>query len=232
MATTAGSCPPPQPQNGFQVHTTELTILNNTPLFPERDKAGATVTCRFLFFVGSPQTGTVGSFNGTSNSSGRFNVDNAKLPATWEFINTNGPCAGQVFFGSVAVGDVVGLRCSIFITGFQIAPAYVDVNSPPATFSMTGSGMSTSYGMPQIVFLNRYGYAVATTAASAVSPVGSWLQAPAPNMSLMQSGIYPVLVKNVMPSGLLETIGGAWMDVYGNDPPPPPDPCGGVLPCT
>src|SRR5215213_3762419 len=64
---------------------------------------------------------------------------------------------------------------------FFATPAVVDLQAPPADFMITGSGMSTTYGMPKVQYWDDYGQLLGETTASAVADDGSWLQAITPN---------------------------------------------------
>lgn len=130
--------------------------------------------------------------------------------------DSQGNCNGTV--------TVIGGSFSFFIT-----PAAVDLQAPPADFMITGSGMSTTYGMPKIQYWDEHGQLLGETTASAVANDGSWLQATTPDTSQAYSGNWFVYVLNIRWDGSLEHVGSALVQAYGRDyePPPPPDedPC-------
>jgi len=118
---------------------------------------------------------------------------------------------------------------------FFATPSAVDLQAPPADFTITGSGMSTTYGMPKVQYWDDYGQLLGETTASAVANDGSWLQATTPNTSQAYSGNWSVYVLNRRWDGGLEHVGSALISAYGRDyepPPPPPDsdPCNNQKP--
>jgi hypothetical protein len=131
--------------------------------------------------------------------------------------DSNGNCNGIV--------TVIGGGFAFFIT-----PSVVDLQAPPADFMITGSGISTTYGMPKVQYWDDYGQLLGETMASAVADDGSWLQATTPNTAQAYSGNWSVYVLNIRWDGGLEHVGSALVQAYGRDyepPPPPPDenPC-------
>lgn len=220
---------PPPPQIGFAIHTSQQTVINGVA-GPVQNSPGISLRGDWITDQGAV-TGTITNFIGFTNAFGRVNVTDGRSPAIWLFQERTGPCSGQVLDAPVSPGTTAELLCEIRINTFVITPSYIDLNSPPVVISMSGDGMDATYGMPQVIFCNTNGYDVASTTAPAISFDGTWLQAPTPYLGFLYSGTYRVVVRNVMPNGSLQTIGGAWVDIFGNDPPPPPDPCGGFYPC-
>jgi hypothetical protein len=113
---------------------------------------------------------------------------------------------------------------------FFATPSVVDLQAPPADFTISGSGISTTYGMPKVQYWNEYGQLLGEATASAVAADGSWLQATTPNTAQAYSGNWSVYVLNIRWDGGLEYAGSALVQAYGRDyepPPPPPDedPC-------
>ncbi|MEK6321561.1 MAG: hypothetical protein AABN33_07755 [Acidobacteriota bacterium] len=234
LITVAFSCgptpPPPPPSNGFTVLTTEQQVVNGIAMGPR------TVSREFAseFLIenppGNPTIGTLGHCSGTTNSAGLFPCPDRMVPAIWSLTEFTGFCAGQTILYNVFAGGFLNANCSIEINTFGISPDSVDANAPPATIEITGYGMSSSYGMPVIQIVDSYGNAVTSTTAT--SCTGSWLQAPTPYLGYVYSGSYVAMVYNVGYGGDLQLVGGAWLYIYGNSPPPPdPDPCFGVYPC-
>lgn len=131
--------------------------------------------------------------------------------------STNGGCNGTV--------TVIGGNFTFFAS-----PEYVDLQAPPATFSISGSGISVAYGMPKVQYWDDFGQLVGEMTASSVADDGTWLEAPTPYSGQAYSGRWTVYVMNRTWDGGVEHAGSAIVYAYGRDyepPPPPPeeDPC-------
>jgi len=216
--------PPPTPPTGFNVRTFDQDFVNGIPTTPPIPSPGIGFNGNFAFQLG-PTTGTLENCAGTTDVSGFFPCPDRKTPAAWVFNILSGFCFGQTTEGDIFAGDLVGLNCEHHFRQFFISPETLDVNAPPPTFEFTGDGMNSTYGMPVIKWVDgATGAIIATTTASAISPDGTWLQAPMPYLGLPYSGQYAAFVFNVMPDGSLEETGGDTIDFFGNDPPPPTPP--------
>lgn len=112
---------------------------------------------------------------------------------------------------------------------FFFAPSSVDLQAPPATFTITGGDLDTTYGMPLVEFRGASGSVMTQTAATWVAGDGTALEADTPNLSAFRTGTYEVYISNANPDGSWNLLSATYVDMYGNDPPPPPDPCGGEL---
>ena len=125
-----------------------------------------------------------------------------------------------------------------------MAPESIDLQAPPATFEiMSGKKrLDTTYGMPYIEYIDEYtGRVIGSTTATSMGLDGSSLQANMPNLSLVRSGVYHVLVSNIRADGSHEYVGTTTVECYGRDgtyeDPPDPGPCGcppnhmACLPC-
>ncbi|HEY3041982.1 MAG TPA: hypothetical protein VGJ66_24855 [Pyrinomonadaceae bacterium] len=229
--------PPPTPPTGFNLRTFDQDFVNGIPTTPPIASPGIGVTSNFAFPLG-PTTGTLENCNGTTDGSAFLPCPDRRTPAAWVFTFTSGFCFGLESEADVYAGDLVGFICKHLFRQFFISPETININAPPSTIELIGDGMNTTYGMPVIKWVDGgTGAIFATTTASAVSPDGTWLQAPTPYLGSSYSGQYAVFVFNVRPDGSLEETGGDTLDLFGNDPPPPPpppppdeDPCGGS-PC-
>ncbi len=132
-------------------------------------------------------------------------------------------------------------------------PTPVNLQAAPSSGTVSGpGGMSAAYGMPIVEYYDVNGYFTGSVAATYVSPDGTWLQAPQPDLSGTYSGTYTVHVYNADSGGVYsEEVGSATVTTYGRDRPdsdgdgwyddedcypydpsrsscdPPPDPCYG-----
>jgi hypothetical protein len=183
-------------------------------------------------FDNGSATGSTTTF---SSCCGTFNIPTGRVPARWQiFAGVIGACVGQITNPNMDVnqGDTKVARClaSGIIFPFSTSPGSIDLQAPPSTVSMTGSGISTTYGMPRVEYTDQYtGALIATTTASSVSGDGTWLQATTPDLSAVYSGTFNMFVSNATAGGF-EYVGSATVDAYGRDyvfdPPPPPGECG------
>lgn len=218
--------PPPAPPNGFLVQTQIQEFVNGIPTTPPLLLPFVGLHTQF-YFASQPTIGTLTTCTGVTDGLAHLNCPDRRVPAVWEFIFTSGPCFGIGNVNNVDIppGGLVGFRCELFFGRFSLSHSSMDVGSPPPTFTLTGDGMSSTYGMPVLKFVNtETGEIEATVTATSLNPEGTWLQAPTPFLGFMYSGQYVVVVQNVKSDGSLEGLGGDWLEIYGNDPPPPPPP--------
>jgi hypothetical protein len=224
-ACTSG---PPKP--GFRV-TTTITRFNAF-LFPvtiEYPNAGV-----FGNLVGrlpsiGPATGNVEAFIGNTGSNSYYDVNGGVAPAAWNMGISLGSqfCGGQSELVAIlSPGEDFGLNCNLIpIFFFAVNPSTIDANSPPASVTISGSGISSDGGMPTIEYYNSYGTLVAQQTAYQVAEDGTWLTASTPDLSSVSSGRYLLTIRN--PDGAVA--GNAFVDVFRySEPPPDPDPgaCG------
>lgn len=224
LITVAFSCtPPPPPPNGFNIKTQFQEIINGIP-GPE---VGQSRAFNAEFLTGNPTTGTLSRCFGQTDSSGHFPCPDRRVPAVWAFTFADvlRPCSGQTNFHDVTPGGTIVITCQRFITQFFVSPDAIDMTSPPATMDISGGGMDTTYGMPQVAILTAGGQLLGQSTATACN--GSWLQTPTPYLGFVGSGQYLLEVGNIGADGNILPIGGAWIWVFGNEPPPPPPP----MPC-
>jgi hypothetical protein len=175
-------------------------------------------------------------------------VNDGRVPARWNIVAgiPGAECIGYLepTERDVTAGSRQISRCVVsgIIIPFSVSPSSINLQAPPVTVEMTGSGLSTAYGMPYIEYIDSYsGSLVGSTTATAVSADGTWLQATTPDLSSVYSGTYTMLISNVKADGSLEYVGSATVDAWGRDgyyePPPDPGPCGcppdgPCMPCT
>lgn len=183
-------------------------------------------------------------FHFTALCTGPCHVANGRVPARW-FINAGAPgeCFRQITNPNmdVSLGQTKTAACEVFgiVFPFNASPSAVNLQAPPATLEMTGSNLTTAYGMPRLEYIDPYnGNLIGTATATAVSGDGAWMQASTPDLSSVYSGTYTILISNVTSDGSFEYVGTATMNTFGRDgsyedPPPDPETCGcsGSGPC-
>jgi hypothetical protein len=219
------------PTSGFKVKGEKYVRVFDGSL---RFVSAAAVRADWQFdFAGA--TGTVFSF-GPAFCQGPCTVTNGRVPARW-FITAgaSGECFRQITNPNmdVSAGQTKTAQCEVFgiVFPFSASPSTVNLQAPPATLEMTGSNLTTTYGMPRLEYLDPYtGNLIGTATATSVSGDGTWLQAYTPDLSGVYSGTYTIFISNATSGGGFEYVGSATMDAYGRDgsyedPPPDPDPC-------
>jgi hypothetical protein len=108
---------------------------------------------------------------------------------------------------------------------FNANPNSFDVSSPPSTITFTGDAMlDATYGMPTIDFYDEAGNWVGSTSASSVANDGTSLTLSTPSFLTQQySGSYIAVISNVNEDYSVTAVVASAVDLYGNDPPPPPE---------
>ena len=224
FAAMASSCepPPPPPFPGFTIHT--VTVSVSCPTCPDEDLGGISVSGFFDHTnPGSTPIGSIPSFQGITDGSGRAPCSGCIANVTWEWTMQNGPCPGFTIPRFMPNAQEVDLPCPIFDLSFTADPSSIDASQPPVAIGFTGSGIDATYGMPHVRFYADGGSLVAEAVATAVSSDGTWLSA-TPDLTTLTNDSYGVQISNVQSDGTLQPFGATKIDVYGNVPPPPPPP--------
>jgi len=167
-------------------------------------------------------TGSVTFFQAFTDSHAHYFVTSGRAPANWFFGEANGPCAGKVTNNSADIyPGQEDVECILDgILPFSVSPDTINGASPPGTMTVSGSGIDTTYGMPQVVIYDEAGSLMYASAADTIASDGSWAtfsQVPA-----LYNGNYLVIVQNVQSDGSLANLGDGVLGVFGN-PLPPPD---------
>jgi hypothetical protein len=176
-------------------------------------------------------------------------VANARVPARWNIVAGlpgGAECIGYLSNNdrNVTANSTQYSDCVTFgiVFPLHMSPASIDLQAPPATFHISGKRLNATNGLPFIEYVDEYtGRVIGSTTATSVSLDGSSIEANMPNLSLVFSGTYSVLVSNIRPDGGREYIGTTTVECYGRDggyeDPPDPGPCGcpsnsmACLPC-
>lgn len=100
------------------------------------------------------------------------------------------------------------------------SPSSINLQSPPSSGTITGSGFDATYGMPRVDYFDGNGFLVGSVVASSVASGGTSLTANMPNLTYVYSGTYQVKVTNRTWDGYyLDIVGTASMTGWGNDRP-------------
>jgi hypothetical protein len=178
--------PPPPPPVGFQVHTQDEANLFGTL----EDSGGISISGVLQNPIVNNPVGFITNFTATTDGNGFWEEVNGEVPAVWNFGEFNGPCGGQSAFATVGNGQTQDLDCIGTVLGFILTPATLNVSAPPSGLSLTGSGVSTTYGMPHVQIFNNVGTKVADVVATSVTNDGKALTSPAPSLTGLTTGTY------------------------------------------
>ncbi|MGB6387265.1 MAG: hypothetical protein WBD25_15500 [Terriglobales bacterium] len=165
--------------------------------------------------------GSVFSFSYTTDPLGNYYVANGRAPATWTFTEYSGACEGLSTTGPVGLTGTSTLNCYSGGVGdgeFAISPSTVYSSSPPATVSITGSGFSTTYGMPQVAYYYNDGTYVGEVTATTANPT-TISAAPPSGLSSDPSGIYVGEIQNATAGGGWQTVGVVALNLVTPTPP-------------
>jgi hypothetical protein len=110
-----------------------------------------------------------------------------------------------------------GRRRSFFFGLFSVSPDPINLQAPPGSLTIYGSGISTAYGMPTIECIDPYGRRLSTTTATSVAGDGSWVQISLPDLSHAYTGQFQVLVINWTWDGGQEEMGYSPINLWGRD---------------
>lgn len=126
------------------------------------------------------------------------------------------PATGNVY-QCWQITVVLGQRFGFSLTA---SPSSADLTAPPSSVTISGQAMDATYGMPLVEYFDGQGYLIGSINATAVAGDGSWLTAPAPDLSSVYSGTYQIQVTNMTSGGYyLDIVGAATMWGYGRDRP-------------
>ena len=171
------------PNRGFDVET----IVNANGI---NYAQSARVQAQFQYATGAT-IGTTEFFDRHVLYNARF--EGAKVPGVWRFIASGyAGCPGLIpAEKEMKSGSKIRLTCFTFGIGlFSASPDSVDVNAPPSSATISGSGIDATYGMPVVGYYNENGYLVAEQPAPSVAPDGTSLVGPVPDFSSSYNGQY------------------------------------------
>jgi hypothetical protein len=197
--------PPAPPPVGFQIHTMDDGSLFGTL----EDSPNVNVISNLQEAIVNDPVGNITYFNATTDSNGYWQAVNAIVPANWLFNETNGPCGGQQAVATVGNGQTQDLDCISLVLSYVVSPSSLEVWNPPTSLSITGTGMTTQYGMPHVQIFNNVGTQVADIVATSVTDNGEVLTAPGPSLTGLSTGTYGLEVLNVQSNGTLAPAGAA-----------------------
>ncbi|MGH9564754.1 MAG: hypothetical protein ACRD4I_02115, partial [Candidatus Angelobacter sp.] len=181
----------------------------------------------------SQNPGGVNSFQATTDDQGFHTVSNAAIGPSciWEFQrDISALCPVATINDQVTVttpGETVPLPCGTAVNTSLANPSHIDPDNPPATFTITGQNMLTTYAMPKVDFYDQSETLHLEVSALSAAPDGTSLVVPAGQITF--PGRFAAVVYVMDATGNWDSVGGADINVFVPLPPPPPrpTPCGG-----
>lgn len=228
------------PDRGFNLLPTRIEISQTTQSQIQRPTMMRVIST-FLEPQGTTQ-GTIEYFPARDIGPASTWFQDARVPGRWRFqyveINQIGlvPCIEgiQTVERNVHVGEQEPLDCHAFVFPVTIAPNTVDASSPASTIQIEAEGVSDTYGAPQVAILDEFGTLKGSVTSTVVNIGKGQIAFTPPTMTSYSNGVYQITVNNITASGRWDTVGVGEISVYGNTPPPapnPPDPCNIPAPC-
>lgn len=239
-ACTGGGGSGNPPDRGFDLFPDRIEISQTTGSQVHRP-AVMRVISTFLEPQGTTQ-GTIEFFPETEIGPGFRNFFNARVPGKWRFqyrevaLLGRIPCVGGIHTveRNVHIGEMESLPCEAVVFPITIAPNTVDANSPPSTIQIQAEGASDTYGAPQIAILDEFGNLKASVTTTVTNIGKGQLEFTPPSMGTYSNGVYQLTVNNITSTGSWDVVGAGEVSIYGNTPPPgpnPPNPCSVPTPC-
>lgn len=210
--------PPAPPPVGFQLHTMDEDDLFSTL----EDSPDIGLVGNLQEVLSETTQGQFTYFSGSSDDNGYYEAVNAIVPANWEIGESGGPCDSQSTVVSVGNQDTQDLDCIATVLGFYLVPGQLYESDLPASLEITGTGMSTTYGMPHVEIFNEVGTVIANVTASSVIDNGTVLTAPTPKLSNLPTATYGLEVLNVQSNGTLAPVGATPVAIIYTPPYTPP----------
>ncbi len=144
-------------------------------------------------------------------------VPNGRVPATWQLVSSwsDPQCDGVTALATPSYPEVtedfICYESSVeaMNSAFVVNPNPIYLSNLPSQITITGSGFSSTYGMPVVQYYSLQGTLIASTTVSYVSPDGSTISTPTPNLSQVPPAAYAGIISNVGPSGALIYAGAA-----------------------
>jgi hypothetical protein len=162
--------------------------------------------------------GEASSFSVNSGILGLAALPGKRAPATWDLswhstVGYQEYCDGESSLQNVPLDDIVNMTCLIsesgleFGFGFGFSPSPIDAWSPPSTGTISGSGLDSTYDMPQVQYYTMDGTYVAQDTATYVASDGSSITVPGGDLSTLNPGTYAGFVYNAGPSSTWNYVG-------------------------
>ena len=149
----------------------------------------------YLVFITNPNNNLASTLTRVATASGTLTI------------TTTGSCANVVVV--LATNSNMALSAS---------PSSINLESPPATVTITGQGFDATYGLPRVEYFDQTGFLVGSTYASSVWGGGTALDCYVPDLSQAYSGTYTIRVTNKTSQGYYShRVGTATVTAWGRD---------------
>lgn len=149
----------------------------------------------YLVVINNPSAGTAITLTRVASSTGTLSI------------------AANTSCSNVFVVLVTNANASL-----SVSPSSIDLENPPATVTITGSGFDTTYGMPRVEYFDATGFMVGSTNATSVWGGGTALECYVPGLYDAYSGTYQIRVTNKTSQGYYSArVGTVTVTAYGRD---------------
>jgi hypothetical protein len=157
--------------------------------------SGLVASATYLVVINNPSTGIAITFTRVSSSTGTLSI------------STNTNCS-----------NVVVVQVTNSNSALSASPSSINLESPPATVTVTGQNFDTTYGMPRVEYFDATGFLVGWTNATSVWGGGTALECSVPALYQVYSGTYTIRVTNKTSQGYYsQIIGTATVTAWGRD---------------
>jgi len=200
---------------GLFVFTVDEVIVGGVPQ-PTTPHPGVFVAGSWDSDIGTNSAGDVLTFDITTDDQGQDFVVDGRLPAVWTSgAIWNVPCGntvGSANFNVTLANPNIEWACVTSIDAST--PSFALSGSLPSTFEVQSSGISTTYGMPQLdVYLGTT--LVSQLIASSVSTGGTsaTFAFPTPSSGSLGSGFYTFSLANKNSTAIYQGIGTGYFSI-------------------
>ena|ERR1051326_1965863 len=127
---------------------------------------------------------------------------------------------GNIHYSRDEDGNCISSKLTFTIVGFSLTSfsnlsGSINLNAPPSSVTIGGSGIDTTYGMPIMALFDYNGTFIGQETAQATSGDGTWAQFNVPSLTNPYSGTYHAKVAILRWDGKYEEVGDAPIDCYG-----------------
>ncbi len=175
--------------------------------------------------------GSAASVNGTTRSNGIVAFLGSRAPATWNFTwNTAIPspedpqqlvCKGISINITISTqqgaGEFVCVEKEVIVPLLSISPATINIANPPGTITISnapqGGFRNVGNGNPESQYIDDNGIIEGVADSASISPNGTSITGPAPDVSSVAIGSYAGIAGNLGSGSSLVVVGGGTVHV-------------------
>lgn len=212
--------PPPGDIGGFFVYTVDVIVVGGVPE-PPTPHPGVAVGGAWVEDIGTTAAGNVFDFEVITDDQGQDFITDGRIPAVWQSgVTWNVPCGTTFDTGSFNVTiaqPYIAWECKYLIAA-DATPSFSLSGSLPSTFNVQYTGISSTYGMPQMNVYKGTSL-ISHVTASNVSAGGTsaTFSFPKPSSGSLGSAFYTFNLANENSAGVYQGIGTGFFSVGSNN---------------